>query len=98
MSVHLFGAVSSPACANFALLKTAEDNSQHFSADVTSTVRRNFYVDDCLKSLLSVEDAIAHVSDLRSLLQRGGFRLTKWISSNREVLETIPEPERAQTI
>ena len=98
MSVHLFGAVSSPACANFALLKTAEDNSQHFSADVTSTIRRNFYVDDCLKSLPSVEDAIAHVSDLRSLLQRGGFRLTKWISSNREVLETIPEPEHAQTI
>ena len=77
MSIHLFGAVSSPACANFALLKTAKDNSQHFSADVTSTVRRNFYVDDCLKSLSLVEDAIAHISDLLSLLQRGGFRLTK---------------------
>ena len=69
MSVHLFGAVSSPACSNFALLKTAEDNSQCFSADLTSSVRRNFYVDDCLKSLPSTEDAIAHVSYLRSLLQ-----------------------------
>ena len=74
MSVHLFGAVSLPACANFALLKMAEDNSQHFSADVISTVRGNFYVDDCLKSLPSAEDTIAHVSELRSLLQRGGFR------------------------
>ena len=55
-------------------------------------------VDDCLKSLPSVQDAIAHVGDFRSLLQRGGFRLMKWISSDREVLETIPEPERAQTI
>ena len=73
VSVHLFGAVSSPACAIFALLKMADDNSQHFSADVTSTVRRNFYVNDCLKSLPSVKDANAHVSDLRSLLQRGGF-------------------------
>ena len=94
MSVHLFGAVSSPACASFALLKMAEDNSQHFSADVTSTVRRNFYVNDCLKSSASVEDANAHVSDLRSLQQRGGFRPMKWISSDQEVLETIPEPER----
>ena len=55
-------------------------------------------VDDCLKSLPSVQDAIAHVGDFRSLLQRGGFRLMKWISSDREVLETIPEPERTQTI
>ena len=30
-------------------------------------------VDDCLKSLPSVEDAIAHVGDLQSLLQRRGF-------------------------
>ena len=69
MSVHLFGPLSSPACCNFALLKTAEDNSQCFSADLTSSVRRNFYVDDCLKSLPSTEGAIAHVSYLRSLLQ-----------------------------
>ena len=93
MSVHLFGAVSSPACAIFALLKKADDNSQHFSADVTSTVRRNYYVNNCLQSLPSVEDANAHVRDLRSLLQRGGFRQMKWISSDQEVLETIPEPE-----
>lgn len=26
MLVHLFGAVSSPSCANYALKKTAEDN------------------------------------------------------------------------
>ena len=36
------------ACANFALRKTANDNVQHFSSDVTSTIKRNFYVDDCL--------------------------------------------------
>ena len=98
MTVHLFGAVSSPACANFALRKTADDNVQHFSSDVTNTIKRNFYVDDCLKSLPSVKDAIAHVNELCSLSQRGGFRLTKWISSSREVLESIPVKERAQEI
>ena len=53
MLVHLFGAISSPACANFALRKTAEDNKDSFSLEATNTVKRNFYVDDCLKSLPS---------------------------------------------
>ena len=69
MTVHLFGAVSSPACSNFAIRKTAEDNAEDFSADVVNTVKRNFYEDDCLKSLPSVEDAVYHVGELRSLLQ-----------------------------
>ena len=30
MVVHIFGAASSPSCSNFALHKTAEDNSDHF--------------------------------------------------------------------
>ena len=98
MVVHLFGAASSPACSNFALRKTAEDNSKHFSEGVVTTVKRNFYVDDCLKSLPSVEEASQHASDLRSLLSRGGFRLTKWISNSRRVLETIPEVERAKEV
>ena len=37
MTVHLFGAVSSPACSNFAVRKTAEDNAKDFSADAINT-------------------------------------------------------------
>lgn len=37
MTVHLFGAVSSPSCACFALRKTAEDNKTNFSLDVIET-------------------------------------------------------------
>ncbi|XP_015748663.1 PREDICTED: uncharacterized protein LOC107328444 [Acropora digitifera] len=98
MTVHLFGAVSSPACSNYALRKTGNDNAQHFSCDVVNTIKRNFYVDDCLKSLPSVKDAITHVRELCSLLQRGGFRLTKWVSSSGEVLESIPVKDRGQEI
>ena len=96
--MHLFGAASSPACSNFALRKTAEDSSEHFPEAVVNTVKKNFYVDDCLKSLPSVEEASQHASDLRCLLSRGGFRLTKWISNSRGVLETIPECERAKEV
>ena len=98
MVVHLFGAASSPSCSNFALRKTAEDNSQHFPEAVVSPVKNNVYVDDCLKALPSDEEASHHASDLRSLLSKGGFRLTKWISTSRRVLETIPVAERAKEV
>ena len=32
MTVHLFGATSSPGCANFALKKTAQDGEEEFGA------------------------------------------------------------------
>jgi len=51
MTAHIFVAVSSPSCANFALQKTAKDNAHLFDESVTSTVLRDFYVDDCLKSV-----------------------------------------------
>lgn len=51
MSVHLFGAEFFPSCANFALKKTAAANRDQFSHEAIKTVERNFYVDDCLKSV-----------------------------------------------
>ena len=98
MVVHPFEAVSSPACANFALRKTAEDNQHSFPPSVIHTVKRNFYVDDCLKSLPSEVDAIQHGDSLQALLSRGGFKISKWISNNRNVLETTPELERSKDI
>ena len=95
MLVHLFGAVSSLACANFALLRNAKDNQNAFPVEVVNTVKRNLYVDDCLKSLPLVTVAIAHVHDLQNLLSKGGFKLTKWVSNSQEVLEAIPEQERS---
>lgn len=95
MCVHLFGGVSSPSCASFALRKTAEDNKSSFSEEAVTTVKRNFYVDDCLKSMDGEQKSIQIVNELRNLLSLGGFRLTKWLSNSKEVLKAIPESERA---
>ena len=94
MLFHLFGAISPPASANFALRKTATENKHCFPEAVIDTVERNFYVDDCLKSLSSEAAAITHIHDLQALLSRGGFKLTKWISNSRKVIEAIPAHER----
>ena len=84
MTVHVFGAVSSPSCANFALQKTATENIHSYGETVIDAVGRNFYVDDFCESTR------------RELLQCGGFRLTKWVSNSREVLSSIPNEELAK--
>ena len=45
------------------------------------------YADDLMKS-----------TQLRKLLMKGGFRLTKWLSNDRDVLVEIPECERASSV
>ncbi|KAG1936405.1 hypothetical protein F2P79_018737 [Pimephales promelas] len=98
MVAHLFGATSSPSCASFALRKCAEDNREQFSFKVIETVLHNFYVDDCLTSVASEEEAIALYQDLRVLCSKGGFQLMKWISNRRTVLAAIPATERAKEV
>ena len=95
MLVHIFGAKSSPCCANKALSMTAQDNERKYSPEVIRTVRRNFYVDDVLKSVPSTEQAVHLTSDLTKLLKEGGFRLTKFASNSREVLQSISPELRA---
>jgi hypothetical protein len=98
MTVHLFGGVWSPSCASFALRHTAEDYKNEFDAQVLTAVERDFYVDDCLTSVDNEADAVHLVNELRRLLSLRGFRLTKWLSNKRKVIESIPESERASEV
>ncbi|KAK7886828.1 hypothetical protein WMY93_026449 [Mugilogobius chulae] len=96
MTVHLFGAVSSPSCACFALRKTAEDNQGRFAKEVVETLLHNFYVDDCLKSTATEEEAITMIKDLMNICSKGGFQLTKWVSNSRVVIRAVDEIHRAK--
>ena len=98
MNVHLFGAKSSPSCASYCLRRTAEDHETEYDPDVINTVRRNFYVDDCLTSMRSVDSAVRVANQVTKLLSEGGFRLTKWVSNSTDVLKTIPAAERAASV
>ena len=82
MAVHPFGGVWSPSCCNFALRHTAEHNRHVLS---------NFYVDDCLKSVATVEKAVCLSQQLMSLLERGGYKLTKWVCNSSVVMTSIPK-------
>ena len=98
MVVHLFGGIWSACCANFALKRTALDNASKFDAIVARTIDKNFYVDDMLKSVRSTDEAIWMQKQLMELLACGGFHLTKWSSSSRKVLDSIPQSERSKEL
>ena len=93
MLVHMFGATDSPAWANYVLKRIARDNYQDFSPETFETVLKNFYVDDLLKSVATVEQAITLAKELIAMLKCGGVRLTKFLSSSKVVLEALPETE-----
>jgi len=98
MCVHLFGAVSSPSCVNFALKQTAEDNAKICGTEASETIYRNFYVDDLLKSTATQKFALDLIPKLRKMCAAGGFKLTKFVSNDREVIASIPKEERANGI
>ncbi|KAK3715792.1 hypothetical protein QZH41_001220 [Actinostola sp. cb2023] len=95
MTVHLFGATSSPGCANYALKSAADDNEEEFGSEAADFVRNDFYVDDGLKSLSSSAEAIKLIEKTTSLCKKGGFRLHKFVSNDIEVIKAISPEERA---
>ena len=95
MRTHMFGGVWSPAAANYILQHVAKDDGHKYTPDISDSVRKDFYVDDYVKSVPDSETGIRVAGDVTKLVAEGGFRLTKWVSNCRDVLETIPESERA---
>ena len=69
-----------------------------FPEETIPAVLKNFYADNCLKSVGTTEEAINIVHSLCKLLALVGFCLTKWISNDRRVLEAIPVEERAKGV
>ena len=91
MLVHIFGAKDSPCCVNFALRRAAK----HVDENINETILSNFYVDDMLKAVEDVPTAITVAHNTSSILASHGFQLTKWMSSSREVLASMPQSTRA---
>ena len=58
MTVHLFGAGSSPGYSKFALKRKAEDGEREFGVRAAEALKKNFYAYDALKSVPTEKDAI----------------------------------------
>ena len=51
-----------------------------------------------LKLVRSEQEAVSLIKEMVDLMKAGGFRLTKFISSNKNVMKTISETERAKSL
>ena len=98
MTVHLFGAASSPGCSNFGLKKTATDNECEFGSDTANFIRNDFYVDDGLKSVATVSEATSLIENTKSICARAEMRLHKFISNSKEVIVRIAPEDRAKGV
>ncbi|XP_043196953.1 uncharacterized protein LOC122367683 [Amphibalanus amphitrite] len=93
MKSHIFGAVSSPSVAGFALRQCAEEGKAEHP-EAARIVDQNVYVDDALVSASSVDEAVRLASDLRQLCQTGAFNMRKFTSNSTEFLRSIPREDR----
>ena len=90
---HVFGAKCSPTCANYALHQVAKENAVN-DESLVRTAQRKFYSDYFLKSVRTPQKATEIYQKVRDILIKGGFNLTKWITSDEEVKSHIPETYR----
>ena len=67
MNVHLFGATSSPSYTNLALQTAANDGGNDLGEEAASFIKTNFYVDDRLKSITTVQEAIKLIKNSTEL-------------------------------
>ena len=57
-------------------------------------LKNNFNVDEILKSVENEDKAITLMKDVKLMCQEWGFNLTKFASSSKRVLQSIPEKDR----
>ena len=97
-NIHLFGNGPGPAVATFGLRKTASDGEEEFGKAATNFVHRNFYVDDCLTSLLTAAQPIDLVTMTQAMLTTPKLRLHKVVSNSVEVMEAFSNEDRGKDL
>ncbi len=98
LTVHVFGPVSSPSCANYVLRHNVYINPEYISPDAKETINRSFYVDDLIKSVDSEKHAIALLKEIEKVVAKGGINLTAFVSNSRRVLSALPSHKLAKVL
>lgn len=89
-----FGLKCSPFLAMRTVRQLAIDERNRFprAADVAS---HELYMDDLTTSVPTVNEGISLSRELIDLFKAGGFHLTKWASNSPELLDAVPQSNRA---
>ena len=83
MNIHLFGAASSPGVANFCLRQTGESKRQQYGDEAADFLKREYYVDDGLTSVPTVEKAIEIIKKSQEMCPSDNLRLHEFASNKK---------------
>lgn len=96
MTVHLFGTASSPGWANFSLKYLAQQHKVDQPV-ASAFIENNFYVDDGLTSVATVEEAKELIVKTQELCKGAGLHPHKFNSNQMEAISCVAHSERAIT-
>ncbi|GFT09911.1 integrase catalytic domain-containing protein [Nephila pilipes] len=83
-----YGTASAPFLATCCLKQIAMDFEMDHP-DISSIIKNDFYVDDCLSGSGSFENAVQTVDKLSDISHKHGFHLRKWRSNFTALLEHL---------
>lgn len=86
-----YGLICSMSMAAFVLAQIAKLNRTNADEDTVKMLRDNFYVDDGLGCAKDTTTAIRMAKQLVELLGDGGFKLRKFISNSKPLMEELGE-------
>ena len=92
-----FGDKSSPTAATIALRHVASEHGGDDS-EIHRVINHQFYVDDLNDSQRSVNDVQNLKSKLTTTLEKGNFKIRKWLSNEREICDPEYYPVDDQTV
>ena len=84
-TVHIFGAASSPAVANFTLRHLANEIKNDYPPEVVEAIYKSMYVDDFMHSFDDPAEGRRLKMNMCEAFEKGGFSLLKWKTSCPEI-------------
>ena len=93
----IFGGRYCPFCAQYVWQQHARDHKEQYPL-AAEAVLKNCYMDDLMLSVKSIEEARTMRKQITELGDKAGFHFRKRISHRPEVIQDIPDQDRATEI
>ena len=93
----IFGGRYCPFCAQYVWQQHVRDHKDQYPL-AAEVVLKNCYMDDLMPSVKSIEEARTMRKQITELGDKAGFHVRKWISHRPEVIQDIPDQDRATEI
>ena len=98
MCVHVFGGTSSPSSSNYALKRTCIDGKDQFGLEAAKILQNNSYVDYLITSVAQEDQAIQLIKNVKAMCSSGSFKVAKFLSNNKSVLQSITKKNRRKDV